>query len=560
MAGAGNGLRIAIVGAGPTGLTAAILLRRKGIEATLFERKAGTCLFPQAHVINTRTSEILREMQLFDTVAVAAAPAERVAFVTWSGALQGPRFGRLAYQGNSGQIAERRSASPTRTLNIGQDRLERILLDEYIALGGEVLFDHEVTRADTVANLPTLDIRHDEAIERRTYDYVLACDGANSIVRRDIGIAMEGPPSLARFATAYFEADLDAALGSDLGPVHFIAGPDVRGAIIGFDIARCWAFMCVIPPNGDPAQFTPDVMRELIRRATGMPDIAIDLSSVGSWNMSAQVAERFGSGGFLLLGDAAHRFPPTGGLGLNTGMGDAHNIAWKLALLARGEASANILASYESERRPVACRNRDHSMSNAMRMVEVDAAIGLPTLAPVNPEVVKRLPTPVAPFSADVDVARATEIQQRIDDQRAHFDSLHLEIGYRYGALEDEGGTLDDADAYRRATVGARLPHIWLDGAAQTRSTLDLVDGNNFALLTAGDVSGWRASISSIASLPVQVVGIMPPASVGGAAEFVRTMLIRPDGHIAWIGASEPDSAALAEIEKVIRKLIGNPS
>jgi len=565
-----NGLRVGIVGAGPAGLAATILLKQKGVKAELFERRQEHCSLPQAHVVNTRTSEILRDMQLFDAVAAAAAPTDKLRFVTWSESLSGVQFGRLPYQGSPEQFAQRRQSSPAWTLNIAQDKLEALLSARLTTLGGSVSFGHHIVDANISNTAAVLTIRAPDGTERREmFDYVLACDGANSTVRKALGIEMEGPASLARYASAYFRANLDKYLADRSGPVHFIAGPDFRGAVIGFDLATTWAIMCVMPADAVPADFSSDVMRELIRRAVGDPDVEIDLMGVGSWNMSAQVAAEFRRGPFFLLGDAAHRFPPTGGLGLNTGIQDGHNIAWKLAFVAQGWADHKLLDSYALERRPIALRNRDHSLNNALRMVEVDDAIGASTLAPVDPAVVIR---PLAPSVAhglqtnsSDSQAKRRRIQNAIDDQRPHFDSLEMEIGYQYGSAAIKRDRPHVTHVYEpRVTCGGLLPHFCLDTSDGIKSSLDVYSKISFTLFVGGEARRWEEVAREVfgQATPLKVVRIDSKTTTGRdwlsvtGTQFDGALLVRPDGHIAWRATGEMTDAGKESLEGAVRSML----
>jgi len=564
-------LRVGIVGAGPAGLAAAILLKQKGVEARIFERRGATCSLPQAHVVNTRTGEILHEMGLFDEVAAAAAPAHKLRWITWSESLAGVQFGQLPYQGNPEQFALRQRSSPAWTLNIAQDKLEEILYEGLARLGGSVCFGHHVVNAIPDGRAAVLTIRTHDGLERsETFDYVLACDGANSTVRKALAIEMEGPASLARFASAYFTANLDKFLAERSGPVHFIAGPDFRGAVIGFDLATTWAVMCVMPADASPAEFSADVMRELIRRAVGDPDLEVELMGVGSWNMSAQVAMEFARGPFFLVGDAAHRFPPTGGLGLNTGVQDAHNIAWKLAFVHQGWAPQKLLDAYALERRPVALRNRDHSLTNAMSMAEVDDAIGASTLAPVDPAVVGRPPTAsvadVLRTNSSESEAKWRRIQSAIEDQRAHFDSLEMEIGYQYHPASSKYDRMHVTHAYRPiVAVGGLLPHFYLKTSDGVRSSLDVLRKTGFTLFVGSEGRRWEEAACDIFEQRGGLAVVRIDLSVGldrdwrsiMGTQFEGALLVRPDGHIAWRGSGAMTDAGKESLESAVQDMLG---
>ena len=279
--------------------------------------------------------------------------------------------------------------------------------------------------------------------------------------------------------------------------------------------------------------FTPARCEQLVRGALADRDVELDIVTVATWTMTAQVAAQFRSERVFLVGDAAHRFPPTGGLGLNTGVQDAHNLAWKVAAVEHGHVSSDLLDSYERERRPVAQHNAEVSLANALKLVEVPIALG------ADPDVEVFRANMVATL-ADAD-GRAGVVAA-IRNQATHFDMLGLQLGYSYDATRQSDPVLLDENidlvrTYAPSSLpGARLPHGWIRHNGSVCSTLDLIPVDRPVLIGGpareiagcdlrvgvdfGDPDGWWSGILE-----------MPDAGA---------LLVRPDQHIAarWMTAS----------------------
>ena len=272
----------------------------------------------------------------------------------------------------------------------------------------------------------------------------------------------------------------------------------------------------------------------------------------GTWTMSAQVAQRLRDGRIFLAGDAAHRFPPTGGLGLNSGVQDVHDLVWRLVAVEDGWATEALLDSYESERLPVARNNAEQSLRNANKLLQIPQALGVfdePTTARMRATL------------ADPEGRRAVEAA--IANQAEHFDMLGLQLGFSYesGAVAPDGSArpalANPVREYEASSrPGARLPHAWLERDGQTISTLDCVDGRRFVLLSHGAHDLWAKAVEGVAGLPLDHVRIGEDvqdvdghwAEVCGL-EPGGALLVRPDQHVAWrTTALPPDpGAALRE-------------
>ena len=554
--------KIVIAGAGPTGLTTAILLRQRGHDPIVFERRLGITGYPAAHVANTRTMEIMAEMGIGERIWSEADTTALSSLVVWVESMAGREYGVLPIL--SAAADPRGPLSRFRSVNIPQTHLEAILLDRYIELGGTVRFGHEVKSVEEKGDAVEVDVASRDGQKTLSCDWLIGADGAGSAVRRSVGIEMDGPKSIARFMTIYFEVDIDKYRAGRRALLYWIGGSEVRGVFISFDeVGRSWAMLV---PIGDlsEGQFTDAEATHIIRKAIGDADADVNLKSVGHWNMSAQVAQHYRKGRVILAGDAAHRFPPTGGLGMNTGIQDAHNLVWKLAAVIEGTADEALLNSYEQERRPIAQRNTDQSVSNLMKMAEIDQALGIPTLAPIDASAGAG---PIAAFppermgidgdSAEAGARRAA-VQDAIDNQAEHFaQGAGIDLGFVYteGVVAPDGSappSSEDKISYRPdAHPGGRLPFSAPDGSF-ARSTLAAVKPAGITLFARD--RRWSAiakEASAKAAVPVAIVLFGGEHTDFGpnAADLIGVgpegaAAVRPDGHVLARLADLSDASA----------------
>jgi len=531
---------VLIVGAGPTGLTAGLLLAQLGIDYHLVERRSGPQRAPAAHVVNARSFEIWRQAGLDrDTFAAVAKDPRDAGAVYWVTRLGGDILGRLPFERQGDDVLD---VTPTPLRNLSQHRLEPLLRDALTRVGKGPSYRNQWESSQQDSDGVHTRIR--DLGGDATYDvhsrYLIAADGAGSPVRKSLGIAPVGPDRLQSFIMIHFEANLRSLVGNDPGVLYWISDPSCGGIFVAHDIDREWVFMHPWDADREPiAQFDPVYCEGIVRRAMARDDVPpLTIRNVSPWAMTSQVAERYGEGRIFLAGDAAHRFPPTGGLGLNTGVQDVHNLVWKIAAVEHGWAQHSILDTYEVERQPIAQYNAEQSLNNAVRLLEVQQAIGVDG----DPDVAQRNFQQLL-----VSPDRRATLAAAIANQAEHFDMLGLQLGYAYekGALLGDGTDRIVPDNPVREILpstrpGERLPHGWVQSGSRRVSTLDLVALDRFTLLVGPQGAAWREAAASL-PVPMQIVEIgtevVDPAcwwSTTAAMGADGALLIRPDQHVAF--------------------------
>ena len=571
--------RVLIVGAGPAGATAALLLAKHGIDTLVVERRVAPSTHPAAHVLSTRTLEIFRELGLEHDVRRLSSRIYELRNVVYATSLTGPELGRITiYDPESTEAQLLQSVSPTRAANLSQHVLGQLLWDQLEACKrvefrrGSVYQNHRET-SDGVEVRATGPDGDGEWVA--TGRYLIGADGAGSHVRRTCGLQMRGPV-LQHVISVHFSADLRPYLWSRRAPVMLTCTPRGQGIIIVHSSPDDFVFQFpYFPPVQRLEDFTADDCRRRIRDAVGHRDLAVDIHSVQSWAMTAQVANRYRKGRIFLVGDAAHRFPPTGGLGLNTGVHDAHNLAWKLAWEISGRAPANLLDTYEAERRPVGIANTEHSVKNFDGLMDVYAALGLPRFgvralqALAGSQPMAAVPRPASRWTVTTlmtvamrRIGRVTSrsrigarlrdrVQEVIALQGGHFRTWGLDLGVHYGrGFLDEGDISDDVMDIEFYTpvvrVGGRLPHAWVQYNGARVSTLDLPARDTLTVLaTSQHKSSWRDAQTAVGH-PLTVIGVDLAACRGPLRSLAagQALLLRPDAHIAAV--LDPSSSGYA--------------
>ncbi|MBV1933590.1 MAG: FAD-dependent monooxygenase [Parvibaculaceae bacterium] len=518
---------VLIVGAGPTGLLGSILLSQLGIDHVVIDRKTAIHPAPAAHVINTRTLEIYRQAGLDMDRVYGASTHAMPRYISWVTALTEPPLGQFDLMGDEASLTRRFSASRDLTSNISQNRLEEVLLEKAGAsphatiLLGHAWLGFEDGNATDVSRVKT-DKDEDLAIEAR---FTLAADGASSPIARALGISKKGDASLERFLNLTCHVNIQKVTGCGETLLYWNLHPTMESIVIVHDPEN----LSVVMLRLQDGVATPDraesekALQELFGE-----DVDVDILFTDEWNMAAQVAARFQHENVFLVGDAAHRFPPSGGLGLNTGAGDIHNLVWKINAVLSAGGNDDLLESYETERRPVALRNCFVSKQNYLKMGEIPELLGLLDLKGASPsEGVDRCTKRLAS-----EVGFKDHLQEVIEKQREHFDMLGLELGYIYGDADHDTDVAMYAPSLK---AGARLPHIPMNEGAG--STLDYVLGDQYSLLCSQvPTAEVTASIGyqHAKGLPM-AIDIINDENVVKALSITADnwVLVRPDGHIA---------------------------
>jgi 2-polyprenyl-6-methoxyphenol hydroxylase-like FAD-dependent oxidoreductase len=537
---------VLIVGGGPVGLTASILLSHFGIRSLLVERHPGTALHPKARGINARTMEMYRQLGVEQGIRDAGLPADRARFIVWTRSLAGEEIDRRI-PGRS--RPENQAASPVRNALCAQDYLEPVLRAFAERAGaGALRFNTELTafEQDATGVTGTLVDRLTGAETRARAQYVIAADGAQSRIRRAVGVKMLGKEHVYESVNVLLNADLRPWTAHRPSALYFVEQPGLKATFLTIDGVERWGFLVnSFRAYGQTAEdFTPEYTLALIRRAAGVPDLPVTILGIVPWTASAIVAEDYRHGRVFLAGDAAHEMPPTGGFGLNTGVQDVHNLAWKLAGMLQGWAGPAVLDTYDAERQPAGRAITEQSLANSISMGRL-AGEQVPGLA--RPEF--------------------------LNEQGMIFGT-----SYESSAVVGDG---TPAPVYANPVTdytpsgrpGGRAPHVWLarggragapgPGASTSDtdrvSTIDLI-GKRFTVLGSGPT--WRAAVAGLATaIPLDVVTIGDEvADVDGqwhatyGVEAGGAVLVRPDGYIGWrcrTAVSDPARALRAALSSL---------
>lgn len=573
---------VLIVGGGGAGLTASMTLSTLGIESLLVSSLPGTSTLPKAHVLNQRAMEIFTEVGVAPEIYTRSTPAENMRATGWYAGLAGPhdgygrKLGDLEVWGGGYTDPDYVAASPCRTCNLPQIRLEPVLKEHAEKLNpGGVRFNHELIDLTQDADGVTATVQ-DKDVDR-TYQvraqYLIAADGGRTVGPL-VNVAMNGPRDIMKMVSIHMTADLSPWAVDDDVLIRWLVNPDFGGSWSGVLVpmgpdhwgpaSEEWVFHMQYATD-DPDAMQADKVLARMRATLGLPDeLQPTIHRISQWVMEGVIADKFREGRVFFAGDAAHRHPPTGGLGLTSAIADVYNLSWKLAAVLHGRAGDALLDTYEAERKPVDQHNIDNAIANAMNHFTIDQALNLaPDKTPEENW------AELAPLWNELPESGAKRhaLNRAIGSQTMEFRHHNVEFGYRYdsSAIVPDGSPdyepLDPVRLYEPSTKpGHPMPHAFVERQGERTALGELVHGGKFLVLAGEEGHDWVEAANKLAAvndlpLVAGTVGVLDSDFVDVRCAWLKNraisasgvVVVRPDRYVAFrsIDAVDDPQAAL---------------
>lgn len=563
---------VLVVGGGPAGGTAALALATYGVPVTVIGKYGWVADSPRAHITNQRTMEVLRDLGVEGEALAAGTAQHLMGESVFCTSLAGEEIARIRTWGTEEErLSEYAAASPCPMLDLPQPYLEPVLLGNAARRGAKVRFDTEFVSleqdADGVTALLRDRLRGDEFTLRARY--LIGADGGRSRVAEQIGLPFAGEEGKGGSMNIVFEADLTRHVEHRPGVLYWVVRPGEGIGGIGMGALRMvrpwtkWMAVWGYDPDSGPVPDGAEALR-IVKSLLGDEDIGVRIESVSLWSVNDLHATSYARGRVLCAGDAVHRHPPSNGLGSNTSVQDSYNLAWKLALVLRGQAGAGLLESYDAERVPVGEQVVTRANRSTGEFVPLFKALGLGDgLASEDAAAgVRRGRLPTAEGAR-----RRRELAEAMQLKHYEFSAHGVEMNQRYvsSAVLADGRPAErwarDRDLYAQpsARPGAKLPHAWLvDARGHRLSTLDLVGKGSFTLVTGLAGEAWVRAARRCAAefgIALKAVRIDEDGARDAYGSWQRVsagldergcLLVRPDGVVAWRHGQPVDDAGRA--------------
>ena len=567
---------VLIVGSGPTGITAALALATYGIRAHVVSMWNWLAHTPRAHITNQRAMEVLRDLGLESQILEQATSWDLMGDTPYATSLAGEELVRQRSWGTGDKRkGDYLQASPCGLVDIIQPKIEPILHKNAAERGASFAFNTEYLKFEEDADGVTVFLR--ERLTGREYTvrarYLVGADGARSSISEQIELPIEG--QMARAGTVYtiFEADLARYAERRPSILNWIVSPDASFGEIGMGLLRAvvpwtrwiagWGFDI---SKGDP-DLSNDFVVSRIKTLIGDPDVDVKVINSSVWYVNQAYATQYSRGRVFCGGDAVHRHPPSSGLGLNTCVQDAFNLAWKLAYVIHGFAGQELLESYSLERAPVGRQIVERANQSRLDYAPLNACFRVPGTENPVAEGIKRFRDPGPEGKA---ARKAVLDALRLKD--TEFNALGLELNQRYtssAVLVDDTGEetfTRDPVLHLQATTrpGAKLPHAWLvDSKRKRLSTLDMVGKGMMTLITGLAGEAWAIAAERLALPYLKTVVVGAPDHLDLYCDWQEArevdedgvVLVRPDGYVAWRRFA--GVASVDEAEAILRQVLG---
>ncbi|MEV0556573.1 FAD-dependent monooxygenase [Streptomyces sp. NPDC050597] len=570
---------VLIVGSGPAGASAALALSTYGVPNIVVTRYASLADTPRAHITNQRTMEVLRDLGVEQDVVARATPQHLMGNTTFCTSLAGEELGRVRSWGNDPLVqAAHDLASPTRMCDMPQHLMEPVLVDAAVARGTHLRFSTVyksfVQDADGVTVTVEDRLRGDEYTIRAKY--LIGADGGRSKVAEDAGLPMGGQMGVAGSINIVFDADLSEYTAHRPSTLYWVLAPGATVGGIGAGLVRNvrpwneWMIVWGYDVTAGAPDLTTEYAESIVRRLVGDDEIPVTIKSSSAWTVNEMYAETYSNGRVFCAGDATHRHPPSNGLGSNTSVQDAYNLAWKLRLVLDGTASPKLLDTYTAERAPVGRQ----IVTRANKSIGETAPIfeALDGLSPQSPEQLW------ANIAARKDATEAAEKQRaRLREAIAfkvyEFNAHGVDLNQRYvsdavvpDGTEDPGFERDPELHHQPSSrPGAKLPHAWITAGNRTLSTLDAAGQGRFTLFTGIGGDCWVRAAEAV-GLDIATAVIGPGQQYedpyGDWARLSEVsdsgvLLVRPDGYVAFRYATAVRNAEEL-LEDAVRRILGH--
>ncbi|MCU4347719.1 FAD-dependent monooxygenase [Acinetobacter lactucae] len=583
---------VLIIGAGPSGAAASLLLAHLGIRNLMVNKYSATSPTPRAHITNQRTMEILRDLGIEENAKKMSTPWSYMGEHVFGSSMVGREYGRIPAWANSAIAqGEHMAASPTTYCDLPQLYLEPILVSEAALKGSDVRFRTEYLSHIQDKNGVTVqlkDLLTDTEFTVRA-KYLIGADGARSKVAQDAKLKFDGDLSLGASGSVNieFEADLSNYCNHRPSDMYWMlqTGPGLMGPKGGpgcgvLRMVRPWTrWVCVggyQKADGVPKLDDKEAL-VYIHRILGTDSIPVKILAVSTWDNNRQYALNNTKGRVLCMGDAVHKHTPFGGLGMNTSIQDAYNLAWKLAMVIKGQAAPSLLDSYNDERMPVAKQIVHHAYNGISALMPLLQACAL------RPNQDNVTETELAFTSLTERTAegakRRADLQKAIQGTLGGFGSAHgVELNQRYiskaiisdGTPEEEF-VRDPIYFYQASTrPGSHVPHVWLQHQQHKISTLDLCGKGKFTLLTGLSGEAWMDAVKKVnqelgIDIQVRLIGLgeyddsYGDYAKNSGVEESGALLVRPDMMIAW-RAQNASNEFVSSFSQIMKQILGRTS